>query len=305
MLAKHFEGTTIKKYLSSENDYLKEKLLISLFNFNLNRTKRNQIQKGILITEVLANKGFRKEALKKLKAIKKIAYNQEEFTLILRLIELEEIILFKQGVIGYRNKLEELRIQRNEVTDKIQNLNNYHILRQEIRELQYSKSLMGNDSKIFQAFNNNILVKRIDRCLSVRAKEHWFYINVLMNYLKRDFEEGLKVSAEYIKFMYQNEQLFDISKTLPGLSNYIYHGALTKNRSHYEIGMKKLKALSNKKGISKYYYHFILYIRILEFAYYTNDNKLTEEYLNLVSKWLNQKLINWRNPKLNMYLCSL
>ena len=63
-LSNHFKGTTIEKYLSSEVNYLKEKILISLFNFNMNRTKRNQIQKGILIVESLATKGFQKEALK-------------------------------------------------------------------------------------------------------------------------------------------------------------------------------------------------------------------------------------------------
>ena len=67
----------------------------------MNKSKRNEIQKGILIVESLATKGFQKEALKKLKSIKKNVIEQEELTWILRIIELEEIVLFKEGIIGY------------------------------------------------------------------------------------------------------------------------------------------------------------------------------------------------------------
>jgi len=54
-----FAGTSISKYLSSEINFLNEKILLSLFYFNLNKSKRNKIQKGILIAEVLTSKGFK------------------------------------------------------------------------------------------------------------------------------------------------------------------------------------------------------------------------------------------------------
>ena len=63
ILTDHFKGTTIEKHLSSEVNYLKEKILLSMFNFNMNSTKRNQIQKGILLIESLTAKGFQKDAL--------------------------------------------------------------------------------------------------------------------------------------------------------------------------------------------------------------------------------------------------
>ena len=51
---------------------------------------------------------------------------------------MEEIILFKEGIIGYKANLEQLHQQRSNINHTIQNLNNYHILRQEIR-LAYRK----------------------------------------------------------------------------------------------------------------------------------------------------------------------
>ena len=54
------------------------------------------------MVESLATKGFQKEDLKKLKAIKKTALKQEEFTWILRLIELEEMLMFKEGILDIK-----------------------------------------------------------------------------------------------------------------------------------------------------------------------------------------------------------
>ena len=179
VLSTHFKGTTIEKYLSSEVNYLREKILISLFNFNMNGSKRNQIQKGILLIEVLAAKGFQKEALKKLIQIKKSALKQEEFTWIIRLIELEEIVLFKEGIVGYRDKLEQLHLQREQVTNTIKNLNNYHILRHEIRELQFDEHLIFNINESFKNLDNNPLILDSENCMSKRAKEHWYYICLL------------------------------------------------------------------------------------------------------------------------------
>lgn len=290
VLADLFKGTNIEKYLSSEVNYLKDKILLSLFNFNLNRSKRSQIQKGILIVEVLLDKGFRKEALKKLKFIKKSAMKQEEFTWILRLIELEETILFREGIIGYKDKLEHLRDQRNKVTKTIQNLNDYRILREGVREFQFSEHLDVSAVSAFKDLCNNSLVKKKSSCTSIKAEEHWYYIQVLINYLKRDFKAGLTISSNYVQFMYQNLHLFDLNKIMPVLSNYIYHAALTKDRMHFESGKKLLLKLSSNKEVPQSYLSYILYTRSLEFAYYRNDLQLMNEYLILTIDLLEHQI---------------
>lgn len=274
-----FKGSTIEKYLSSEVDYLKNKILISLFNSSLVSSKRNKIQKGILEIEVLANKGFQKEAIKKVNFIKKGALLQEEFMFILRLIELEEIIFFKQGVIGYKDKLLRLREERNKVSSLIQNLNDYRLLREEIREFQFSSHLNMNKDQAFKDLCNNPLITEPERCMSFRSKEHWLYFQVLMNYLKRDFAVGLSISLEYVEFMNQHAHLFDVSKILPALSNYIYHAALNRDRQHFDQGIEMLGQLSRNKDVSKHYFKYILYTRSLEFAYYAGDHEMMEQKL--------------------------
>ena len=213
--------------------------------------------------------------------LKKNALKQEEFTLVLRLIELEEIILFKQGIIGYKDKLEALEEQRRDITNIIQNLNKYHIMRQEVRELQFSKHLFDNDMELLRVFKNRYFIKNIEHCMSNRAMEHWYYINVLTSYLESDFEAGLKTSHDYVNFINKNTHLFDSTQILPALSNYIYHAALSKNEVNFAHGQGLLEDLSNKKGFPKFYIKYILYTRQLEFAYHTKNLKLMKDYLTL------------------------
>jgi len=304
ILVDFFKGTSIEKYLSSEMNYLKDRILISLFNYNLNNSKRNQIQKGILMVEVLASRGYQKEAIKKIKSLKKTAILQEEFTWILRLIELEEIVLFKEGVIGYKNKLEELNNQRQVITNKIQNLNEYHILRQEIRELQFSKNLLQNKAQYIEPIINNPLIRDQKKCQSVRAKEHWFYINVLANYLQYNFNTGLDISSQYIGFMQKNKNLFDLNKMMPALSNYLYHSALTSQVHHYQVAKNMLLNVSKSKSISQSYLSYIIFSRSIEFAYYSRDHSIAAQYLDLTIELLEKSISEFENSQIQ-YLYML
>lgn len=275
-----FEGTSIEKHFSSEISYLKDKILSSLFNFNLNNSKKNKILKGILFIETLIDKGFRKEAMKKLKYTKKIAYQMEEFTWILKLIELEETILFKEGIIGFKDTLKRLREERHKITDIIQNLNEMHILRQEIRELQFSERFVTDNFKKYKHLYANPLIEKEQNCKSKKATEHWHYIQVVKNYLVRDYPSGVAASVKYLQFVEQNEHLFLTNKKLPLLSNYIYLSALSKDKAQAQIGIEKLSELLKEDKIDAVYYWYIVYTRQLEIAYHTDDNELMDNYLD-------------------------
>jgi len=275
------EGTSIEKYFSSEVNYLNGKILSSLFNFKLNKSSKNKILKQILYIDVLISKGFRKEATKRLKYAKKLSYQKEEFTLILRLIELEEIILFKQGVVEFKNTLKQLDKERNKIAVNIQNLNSIRILREEIREMQFSERFITDDFKKFKSNYTFPFFENKRDCLSNKAKEHWHYIQVLKKYLIRDYHAGLLASIDYLQFMEEHYYLFDNKKMLPLLSNYLYMAALVNNKNHFDIGEKKLLKLSKDRKVDSIYLKYILYTRYLEFAYYSDDSSLMERYLSL------------------------
>ena len=300
-LSTYFSGTKIGKHLNSEIAYLKEKILLSLFSHNINKTKKHQIQKGILLTEALAAKGFRKEALKKLRPIKKHAIKKEEFTVLLQLIELEETILFKNGIIGYKDELKYLRHQRELVTSQIQNLNDYRILREEIRESQYHLPL---DSKKLATFNSNKLFYDKINCLSIRAEEHWHYVQVLHSYMTRDFKTGLQQAKAYVLYILKHNHLFGSTQMLPPISNFIYHAALTEDRNSFNEGVSYLSKFENDTSVSKPYYDYIYYSRQAEFGYYAKDIQIANDCLVPIRRVLTQESSKIENAQVQ-YLYML
>lgn len=280
------KNTTASKHLQSETLYLKDKILWSLYNYQIQSSKRNQIQKGILLAEVLTNKGFQTEAIKKLKTIKKTAEKYEELTMLLSIIELEEKMLFKEGIIGYKDKLQDLKTERNILVNKIQNLNEYLILREELREIQFSEQLLTNDTKSLSTLYNNPLVLDNSNCLTLKAQDHWFYTQVLSNYLLRNFTDGLNHSMEYVKFLFTHRHLFNSQKLLPAISNLLFHAALTRTKPSFNMGLHYLESATKNNHVASQYVKYIRYTRYLEFGYYTDDLIITEEYQALTADLL-------------------
>ena len=75
--------------------------------------------------------------MKVLKQAKSLAYHFEEFTIIFQLIQMEEEILFSHGILHFTAHLEKLKKEREEITQKIQNLNELKLLKVLARELQF------------------------------------------------------------------------------------------------------------------------------------------------------------------------
>lgn len=289
-LKNHFDGTPIAKYLSSEISYLKNKILTSLINFHASNSPRNKIQKGILLIEILIVKGFRKEAMKKLNFFKKIAYRQEEFSFILRLIEQEEEILFKEGIFGFQDVLKKLKEERNSITAAIQNLNNLRILREEIRELQFTKRFITDDFRSQEDFYKNPILESENLCLSIKAKSHWYYVHSLKCFLARDYEAAMNLSEKNILLLEENQNLFPFSKQLPLISNFTYYAAKIKNKLAFKKGMDRLISLPPISQTDLTYIDYIKYSRHFELAYYTNDTVLTEQTLNLSIELIDTKI---------------
>lgn len=289
-LAKKFEGTSIDKYLSSEINYLKDKLLTSLLNYNLNITKRNKIHKGIVFIEILIQKGFRKEAMKRLKTSKKMAYEMEEFSLLIRLIELEEIILFKQGIIGFRETLRNLIKERNQVINIFDNLKYMRTIREELRDIQYKEGFVTDQFKKYPELYNNPLVDDLENCKSRQAREHWHYIQTVRNYLVRDYASALKASEKYMAFFEEHEGFFPASKKLPMLSNYMFFSGLTKSKSHFKLPLEKLEMELKKGKLDPIYGLYIINARHLELAYRTEDEKLMKEYIQKCMDLIDQHI---------------
>ncbi len=274
-LKHRFAGSTIAKYLSSESDYLEEQLLKSLANFYFDSTPHRELQKDILFIDILIEKGFQKRALKILAQAKKIAYRNEDFTTILKLIQLEEEILFEEGILGFTKKLGELQAERQHITNQIQNLNELRLLREQARELQFTELFVTDPSKFPHIFANP-LMETENNALSISAKEHWMYIREIRYYLTRQYKKGQLASSEYLAFMEENTHLVKPSKMHSTISNYLYFSVLLGDTETFFATLPKLEKMLAKSPSDTVYILYIKYARIIELFYQTDDPRLYE-----------------------------
>lgn len=285
-LKKHFHAETFVKYLSSEKHYLLEQLLNSLINFHSNTSNNRKLLKLILYINILSEKGFRRKATKIIQKAKTLAYRYEEFTIILQLIQMEEEILFSHGILNYVKQLETLKKEREEITNKIQNLNELRLLKAQSRELQYEFLPHVSDPSKYPHIFDNPLLKEISQIKSLKGKEIWHYINCIVCYLIRDFEKSQRHYIDYLAFFEKNEYLFNKNHKLPVLSNYMYLSAKISNEEHFMIGHKKLIALLGQKDIDAAYIYYIKYARILELYHKTKNQAAAEALLPEIADYI-------------------
>jgi len=279
-----FEGETIVKYLSSEVKYLKEQLLKSLTNYHFGSSTTQKLQKLILYIEVLIAKGFQKQAYKILKKAKKLAYQHEDFTTILKLIQLDEDLLFEQGILGYTQHLDDLQKERQPIYDKIQNLNYLRLLREQVRDFQFDGYIA--DISQYPQFYDQPVLKHSENALSLKAKEHWYYIWCLLYYVNRNYRESLNVSLEAYNLVKQDEVLFPPSRMLPIISNLLYFSALQNETEIFYEYFSLLDGYSSKSVSRMVYINYIRHARLTELYFQSNDIQKTINEIKNVQKFI-------------------
>ena len=269
-LKQQFEGEKLGQHLSSESDYLLEQLLRSLVNFHTDGSSYQKLIKYTLFINILMEKGFRHKALKVLRKAKKLAYRTEEFTVVLKLIQQEEEILFREGILNFTSNLKQLKEERIRVNLQIQNLSELRLLREQARELQFTESFVTDPYKFKHIFFNPIMESE-DNALSISAKEHWLYVHETCLYLTRQYEKGQRASGRFVEFMEQNTHLIKRSKIQSTLSNYLLFSALLGDETAFEKTLPKLDKMLSESPLDTNYILFIKYSRLFE-LYYRKEN---------------------------------
>lgn len=303
LLQKTFANDAFGQYLSSEQHYLLEQLLDSLINFHFESSHHRRILKLILYVDLLTERGFRKKAQKILRQAKTLAYQHEEFSLILKLIQTEEEILFSHGVLNFTQQLQLLRAEREEVTSKIQNFNDLRLYREQVRELQFTAGYIHQPEHYPNIYNNPLLENE-EMALSIGARENWHYIQGLKHYLLRDFVRSQEANQQYLAFFELHEAFFKKSKKLPLLSNLMYQSALIKDKYWFEEAGRQLEQLKNEKDCDRHYIAYIQYARWFEWYYQCEDLLNTRRLMKEVDGFLQDHSRDLGSTEVD-YLCRL
>lgn len=290
-LKEKFADHPIGKSLASELNYLISQLLKSLVNFHIDRSSESRLQKSILYINLLIEKGFRKQALKMLKKAKKYAYKHELFTFSLQLIQLQEEILFKQGILGFTKNLENLAIERQQLNEQITNLNQLRLLREQIRDFWVSKKHIAEDDKHKHPslFNNPMLTAQ-DQALSMRALEHWLYIKSGQNYLLSNFKNFQFYEKKKMELLESNAYLFNKEVFIVALANHLYSCAFMKDQRAFDETISKLYQFESDKTVNQIFTSFVINSRSLDFYYHIDKNIFRQKLVEKTERFLNQHI---------------
>ena len=253
--------------LTSELSYLQSNLLRCLANFHLENSNEMKLQKFILYIELLTGKGFSKQALRMIKKAKKLAQQNEDFSNILKLIQLEENLLFEEGITGFTRNLEALQEERDIISSKIKNLNQLRLLREQVRELHLKEFYIQNPED-YPKFYENELLNTPEYALSVRATEHWFYTKGMSAYILRNFEESKYYYEKMLEHVEKHQGIFKLSHLLAPLGNYLFSCCLLRDKEAFYKAFSKLNEFENEPSINSEFVIYIRYARELEMQYF-------------------------------------
>lgn len=286
-MKQHFAAEPFGAYLSSELNYLLERLLDSLTHFHAEATPYRKLLRLIQYIELLNEREFRAKAQKMLARAKKLAYRYEEFTIILDLVRLEEEILFRHGVINFTQQLQQLKDERSQVMAQIQNLTELRLLREQVRDLQFTVRWVEEPQQYPHIYANPLLDDAA-QALSLGAQENWHYIQGVRAYLVRQFDKGRAANRQYVLFIDEHSHLFKKSKWLPALSNYMFMSALAREADCFEDGLKRLLALRSDAELDQPYISYIYYSRLLEYHYQFGEVAQTAALVPEISAYFQQ-----------------
>jgi len=289
-LKEQFEDEPMSKYLSSEINYLLQQLLKSQINYHFESSPEWRLQKSILSIHILIEKGFQKKAEKMLSQAKKLAYHSEDFTTILKLIQVEEEVLFSEGILGFTDKLLELSEERNSIILKINNLNTLRLMREQIRELQFL-DLAVVDYPKHPHFYLHKVINEVHP-LSLKAAQHWHHIKNCGYFLIKEYDKAKIVTKEYITFLEMHHHLFKKKNKITAISNHLYNCALTKDKHSFYKTIEGLKKYEEKESNQQQYIDFFKYARELELYYQTNDIEGSKKLMKDIYPFVLQNLEN-------------
>jgi exonuclease VII small subunit len=277
-LLKKFKNERFIKQFAVAKNYLYDIILESLEAYNQNFASK--LRSLLSKAEILAGKGFFKQAIKTLKKAKKHAIALEEFTYVL------EIKLLEQSIDHLEHNGKNLKASVNVWTDgiksitaQIENLERYEQLKDQLY-LQYiekGSSYTASEIKNFGWILENPLLKNKDQVLSFRAKILFHEIHALYYEYMGDFKKSytysliirqeiqknplaLKIVANsYFSFLYnhsircvKNDMQTEALETMIFLERLTHKTEFEKNNLSLMVIRVKLQTYFKAKQLKEY-----------------------------------------------------
>jgi len=283
-----FEKNSSFKNISLDKEILLEKILISLINHKFENSFTWKIQRDIHYSQILIEKELFSKAQKIINRAKKIAYQTEEFELILLIISLEITLCFKHCFIENYQKFLELQNERNKIFEILNNIQQLLLIKTEYQQYQFNDYIDQTDLKNFEKIYGHSPFIPEENILSNRAKSIWLYNNFFYSYIIHDFNLAFHYHSKLYDLYKEYPKLFDRKEVLQLINNFLYSCSLIKNETLFNSLVNEFVSLKNQTKEETWYIKRSIFIRTLELYHqlkqFNKANTLAleaEDFLNV------------------------
>ncbi len=301
-LNKKTGNNKLKKNFSIEKERLIEKILTSLINFNFESSFKWKIQKDINYIQILLEKELYEKAQKILERAKRNAYKYEEFELIFQIISLEMLLCFHHGIIVHYEKLKELKEERLNIFDIIDDLHSVLTIKAELQYFQINENFYTSDFNNFSKIygHSPLAPKNITKSIKIQAI--WLNVVEVSYFIQHDYQNFFKYTQERYQLVKNNMFLFTIDEYMFVLNNFMYSSSLVKNEEMFSILIEEFTNIKNLNTEHEFFKQKIIFYRTLEIYHQVSKYKQGEELARKAEQFLeiHHQIPNFENRLLHL-----
>ena len=185
---------------------------------------------------------------------KKIAAATEKFEEWLKLLKVERRLLMElPAVKDFEKKIEACRVELADVKEKLQNLNEFEELEDEVYMLRRRKYLVRGElnKQLVQTISSNELMQSDDTPLSLRARMIYHQNQILISWTQQDFEKTKYHTTSIVDLLESHAFLMieNRERYFNGLSQLVMINVIMKNNKE---GLKYLDKLGTVQVVDSH-----------------------------------------------------
>ena len=269
-----FAGTALGNNISTEVNYLYQNILRCLHIYRLNsKDPRYSIPTNLQHVQILIEKERYKEARKILLKTKAMAYRQEQYALLVKIISTQEELEVSLVEPDLSAKIDDLQQEREQCLAVIQNYYQIRNLYAQLLSVQYLDEVANINHPVF----SNSLLDDMSVAKSLNAQEIWLAAKGQEKQLQGLYDEAYQYHKARVDLLEANDSLFPKVKIILALNNtsclFIDKGDYQEARNMY----RKLVGYSTSPELDvSMMAFFVNYLGIMIEAYDSNEAALLD-----------------------------
>ncbi|MBT6744955.1 MAG: hypothetical protein HOB26_00190 [Flavobacteriales bacterium] len=288
-----------KKFFAQNKRHLFTKILETLRTMHDTHSIEMQVRHSISEAEILTERSLFSSAKHQIKSARKRAEKHELFLEQVRINSTELEVLSRENDLNNLNeRIEEYKKLNKIVSDKIENQLLFEELYSALVELNQRIELVRSEpeEKSLQTVMAHPLLSNVNRALSLKSKNHYFYIHGLAHFFLGEFSESLKYFRQQLILINRNNWI-GVNKltSLKSMGNVCLLCIKTNDKHGYGEAYAKLEKYSATSLYEKQYYWYLTYlIKLLSFDSISQNNNaiaFVEENLDktvAIKKWIRE-----------------